>query len=46
MYLVFAMCAGVIGGFMSVAIRMELSSRACRCSTTATSSTSSPPRTA
>ncbi len=46
MYLVFAMCAGVIGGFMSIAIRMELMFPACRCSTTAISSTSSPPRTA
>ncbi len=45
MYLVFAMVAGVIGGFMSIAIRMELQFPACRCSTTVISSMCSPPRT-
>ena len=46
MYLVFAIIAGIIGGALSVAMRMELQRPACRFSMTRTPSTCSPPRTA
>ena len=46
LYLIFAIIAGVIGGALSVGMRLELRSRACRSSATPSSSTSSPPPTA
>ena len=46
MYLVFAIMAGVIGGLLSIAMRMELQHPGMQIFTTPTPSTCSPPRTA
>ena len=46
MYLVFAIMAGIIGGLLSIAIRIELPIPACRSSRPRTNTTCSSPATA
>jgi cytochrome c oxidase subunit 1 len=46
MYLIFAICAGILGGALSIGIGWSCRAPACRYSPTRTSTTPSSPRTA